>query len=99
MGNLPQQPLRARERHETVLPSPHHEDGLCHSFERLRIRGQDAAQRARHGAREFREVVRPQPLLEDMAADVALSMVTGYGGAPHEAPPTVAYTAAILASP
>jgi acetyl-CoA acetyltransferase len=28
--------------------------------------------------------------------DVQLSMVTGYGGAPHEAPPTVAYTAAIL---
>ena len=27
---------------------------------------------------------------------VELSMVTGYGGAPHEAPPTVAYTAAIL---
>jgi len=27
---------------------------------------------------------------------VKLSMVTGYGGAPHEAPPTVAYTAAIL---
>ena len=35
----------------------------------------------------------------NQAADVALSMVTGYGGAPHEAPPTVAYTAAILASP
>ena len=29
--------------------------------------------------------------------DVALSMVTGFGGAPHEPPPTVAYTAAILA--
>ncbi len=28
--------------------------------------------------------------------DVALSMVTGYGGAPHESPPTVAYTVAIL---
>jgi len=28
--------------------------------------------------------------------DVALSMVTGYGGAPHEPPPTVAYTVAIL---
>ncbi len=27
---------------------------------------------------------------------VALSMVTGYGGAPHESPPTVAYTVAIL---
>jgi acetyl-CoA acetyltransferase len=31
--------------------------------------------------------------------DVTLSMVTGFGGAPHEAPPTVAYTAAILARP
>jgi len=31
--------------------------------------------------------------------DVALSMVTGFGGAPHEPPPTVAYTAAILARP
>ncbi|MFM7735241.1 MAG: thiolase C-terminal domain-containing protein, partial [Alphaproteobacteria bacterium] len=29
-------------------------------------------------------------------ADVEVSMVTGYGGAPHEAPPTVAYTVAIL---
>jgi acetyl-CoA acetyltransferase len=28
--------------------------------------------------------------------DVGLSMVTGYGGAPHEAPPTVAYTVALL---
>jgi acetyl-CoA acetyltransferase len=28
--------------------------------------------------------------------DVTLSMVTGYGGAPHEPPPTVAYTVAIL---
>jgi hypothetical protein len=28
--------------------------------------------------------------------DVELSMVTGYGGAPHEPPPTVAYTVAIL---
>jgi acetyl-CoA acetyltransferase len=28
--------------------------------------------------------------------DVELSMVTGYGGAPHEAPPTVAYTVALL---
>ena len=35
----------------------------------------------------------------NQVTDVALSMVTGYGGAPHEAPPTVAYTAAILASP
>jgi acetyl-CoA acetyltransferase len=31
--------------------------------------------------------------------DVALSMVTGYGGAPHEPPPTVAYTCAILRRP
>jgi hypothetical protein len=31
--------------------------------------------------------------------DVALSMLTGYGGAPHEPPPTVAYTAAILRAP
>lgn len=30
---------------------------------------------------------------------VELSMVTGFGGAPHEPPPTVAYTAAILAPP
>jgi acetyl-CoA acetyltransferase len=29
-------------------------------------------------------------------ADVEVSMVTGYGGAPHESPPTVAYTVAIL---
>jgi acetyl-CoA acetyltransferase len=28
--------------------------------------------------------------------DAELSMVTGYGGAPHEPPPTVAYTVAIL---
>lgn len=28
--------------------------------------------------------------------DCEISMVTGYGGAPHEAPPTVAYTVAIL---
>ena len=35
----------------------------------------------------------------NQVTDVALSMVTGYGGAHHEAPPTVAYTAAILASP
>lgn len=28
--------------------------------------------------------------------DAEVSMVTGYGGAPHEAPPTVAYTVAIL---
>ena len=31
--------------------------------------------------------------------DVELSMATGYGGAPHEPPPTVAYTAAILRRP
>jgi hypothetical protein len=30
---------------------------------------------------------------------VELSMLTGYGGAPHEPPPTVAYTAAILRAP
>ncbi len=30
---------------------------------------------------------------------VQLSMVTGFGGAPHEPPPTVAYTAAVLAQP
>src|SRR5215470_12758652 len=30
---------------------------------------------------------------------VELSMVTGFGGAPHEPPPTVAYTAAILSQP
>jgi acetyl-CoA acetyltransferase len=35
----------------------------------------------------------------NQVADVALSMVTGYGGAPHEAPPTVAYAAAILRRP
>ena len=28
--------------------------------------------------------------------NVTLSMCTGYGGAPHEPPPTVAYSAAIL---
>jgi acetyl-CoA acetyltransferase len=32
----------------------------------------------------------------NQVADVELSMVTGFGGAPHEPPPTVAYTAAIL---
>ena len=31
--------------------------------------------------------------------DVTLSMCTGYGGAPHEPPPTVAYSAAILRKP
>jgi acetyl-CoA acetyltransferase len=31
--------------------------------------------------------------------DVTLSMVTGYGGAPHEPPPTVAYTVGILRRP
>ena len=31
--------------------------------------------------------------------DVELSLVTGYGGAPHEPPPTVAYTVAILRHP
>ena len=31
--------------------------------------------------------------------DAELSMATGYGGAPHEPPPTVAYTAAILRRP
>jgi len=30
--------------------------------------------------------------------DVELSMVTGYGGAPHEPPPTVAYTVAVLSA-
>jgi acetyl-CoA acetyltransferase len=35
----------------------------------------------------------------NQVADVALSMVTGFGGAPHEPPPTVAYTAAILRAP
>ena len=32
----------------------------------------------------------------NQVADVELSMLTGFGGAPHEPPPTVAYTAAIL---
>jgi acetyl-CoA acetyltransferase len=31
--------------------------------------------------------------------DVTFSMCTGYGGAPHEPPPTVAYSAAILRRP
>jgi acetyl-CoA acetyltransferase len=30
---------------------------------------------------------------------VRLSLCTGYGGAPHEPPPTVAYSAAILRAP
>jgi hypothetical protein len=30
---------------------------------------------------------------------VALSMVTDFSGAPHEPPPTVAYTTAILTQP
>ena len=37
--------------------------------------------------------------LQPGGATSRLSMVTGYGGAPHEPPPTVAYTAAILAQP
>jgi acetyl-CoA acetyltransferase len=35
----------------------------------------------------------------NQVADVTYSMCTGYGGAPHEPPPTVAYTAAILRRP
>ncbi len=35
----------------------------------------------------------------NQVADVSLSMVTGYGGAPHEPPPTVAYTVGILRRP
>ena len=31
--------------------------------------------------------------------NVTYSMCTGYGGAPHEPPPTVAYSAAILRTP
>ena len=31
--------------------------------------------------------------------DVRRSLVTGYGGAPHESPPTVAYSCAILSAP
>jgi len=35
----------------------------------------------------------------NQVAHVRLSMCTGYGGAPHEPPPTVAYSAAILRAP
>jgi acetyl-CoA acetyltransferase len=35
----------------------------------------------------------------NQVSDVSLSMVTGYGGAPHEPPPTVAYTVGILRRP
>ena len=35
----------------------------------------------------------------NQVADVTLSLVTGFGGAPHEPPPTVAYSAAILRRP
>jgi acetyl-CoA acetyltransferase len=34
---------------------------------------------------------------ERQVADAALCLVTGYGGAPHEAPPTVSYSALVLA--
>jgi len=33
---------------------------------------------------------------ERQVPDVELCLVTGYGGAPHEAPPTVSYSALIL---
>jgi acetyl-CoA acetyltransferase len=35
----------------------------------------------------------------NQVSDVTYSMCTGYGGAPHEPPPTVAYSAAILRKP
>ena len=34
---------------------------------------------------------------ERQVADAELCLVTGYGGAPHEAPPTVSYSALVLA--
>ena len=34
---------------------------------------------------------------ERQVKDAELCLVTGYGGAPHEAPPTVSYSALILA--
>jgi acetyl-CoA acetyltransferase len=46
-----------------------------------------------HVAEAVRQIRGTSP---NQVPDVQLSMVTGYGGAPHEAPPTVAYTAAIL---
>ena len=46
-----------------------------------------------HVAEAVRQVRGTSP---SQVPDVGLSMVTGYGGAPHEPPPTVAYTVAIL---
>ena len=46
-----------------------------------------------HVAEAVRQVRGTSPC---QVPDVELSMVTGYGGAPHEPPPTVAYTVAIL---
>ncbi len=49
-----------------------------------------------HVAEAVRQIRGTSP---NQVPDVALSLVTGYGGAPHEPPPTVAYTCAILARP
>jgi acetyl-CoA acetyltransferase len=46
-----------------------------------------------HVAEAVRQVRGTSPC---QVPDAQISMVTGYGGAPHEAPPTVAYTVAIL---
>src|SRR5262245_388569 len=46
-----------------------------------------------HVAEAVRQVRGTSPC---QVKDVELSMVTGYGGAPHEPPPTVAYTVAVL---
>jgi acetyl-CoA acetyltransferase len=46
-----------------------------------------------HVAEAVRQVRGTSPC---QVPDVQLSMVTGYGGAPHESPPTVAYTVAVL---
>jgi acetyl-CoA acetyltransferase len=46
-----------------------------------------------HVAEAVRQVRGTSPC---QVPDAELSMVTGYGGAPHEPPPTVAYTVAIL---
>ena len=47
-----------------------------------------------HVAEAVRQVRGTSPC---QVPDVQLSMVTGYGGAPHESPPTVAYTVAVAA--
>src|SRR5262245_23448933 len=68
----PQQALAAPQRDQTVLATPPDQHGLGDPLERLGFGGQDAAERARHRAREGREVWRPEALLQDaLARDVS----------------------------